>query len=229
MAIANGWENLMKAHIKIAENGPYLITGGPILTKRTQVRNEEGEAVDWAKGSDLPTQEKCALCRCGQSTKKPFCDGTHKKVNFDGTCTADRAPGATRRKVYEGDGMTMTDDMSLCAGYEYCDRFGSVWKEIENSSDPQVKKRLEHEIALCPSGRLQYMVSGKKEPVEKPYPPTIAVVPDGPLWVLGGIPIEGPDGFTYEIQNRRLLCRCGQSKNKPFCDGMHWKIAFRAP
>ncbi len=66
-------------------------------------------------------------------------------------------------------------------------------------------------------------------PVEIPYLPTIATIPDGPLWVLGGIPVELADGFTYEVRNRQLLCRCGASQNKPFCDGSHRRAQFHAP
>jgi len=50
------------------------------------------------------------------------------------------------------------------------------------------------------------------------YPPRIE---HGPLWVRGGIPIKSADGKPYEIRNRVILCRCGRSKNKPFCDGSH--------
>jgi hypothetical protein len=46
----------------------------------------------------------------------------------------------------------------------------------------------------------------------------------GPLWVKGGIPVESCKGKKYEIRNRVTLCRCGQSKNKPFCDGFHNQI-----
>jgi CDGSH-type Zn-finger protein len=52
---------------------------------------------------------------------------------------------------------------------------------------------------------------------------------DGPLSVLGGIPVETVDGFTYEVRNRQLLCRCGASANKPFCDGSHQRVKFKAP
>jgi CDGSH-type Zn-finger protein len=47
--------------------------------------------------------------------------------------------------------------------------------------------------------------------------------------VLGGIPVETVDGFTYEVRNRQLLCRCGASANKPFCDGSHQRVKFKAP
>ena len=48
----------------------------------------------------------------------------------------------------------------------------------------------------------------------------------GPIWVKGGIRIEGADGKSYEIRNRVTLCRCGQSSNKPFCDGTHASMHF---
>ena len=66
-------------------------------------------------------------------------------------------------------------------------------------------------------------------PIEPGFEPSIATVPDGPLWVRGGISITTQDGYTYEVRNRVTLCRCGQSKNKPFCDGTHADIGFEAP
>ena len=41
-------------------------------------------------------------------------------------------------------------------------------------------------------------------------------------------PIEGADGEAYEARNRVTLCRCGASNNKPFCDGKHVEINFKA-
>jgi hypothetical protein len=82
---------------------------------------------------------------------------------------------------------------------------------------------------LCPSGRLLTQVDGSDEVDELPYEPSIAVVADGPLWVRGGVRIEGADGEPYEVRNRVTLCRCGASENKPFCDGTHKDIGFRDP
>ena len=215
--------------IIIQENGPYRVAGGPLLTRRDRVLNEQGEAVDWAKGEDCPARERFSLCRCGHSEKKPFCDGSHRRAGFDGMLTADRADSATRRKVYPGAGLTLTDDESLCAGYAFCDRHGGVWDEVGRTADPQVRQNLMLQVEQCPSGRLQVILGGDVTPFEVRYGPTIAVIPNGPLWVLGGVPVEAPDGFTYEVRNRMLLCRCGQSKNKPFCDGSHWQSQFTAP
>jgi CDGSH-type Zn-finger protein len=54
-------------------------------------------------------------------------------------------------------------------------------------------------------------------------------VDNGPLWVRGGVSVEAADGFEYEVRNRVTLCRCGQSNNKPFCDGSHWDVGFKDP
>lgn len=55
--------------IALRDNGPYRITGQPRLLD--------------ARGEALPTGEVTALCRCGHSPVKPFCDGTHKTVGFE--------------------------------------------------------------------------------------------------------------------------------------------------
>jgi CDGSH-type Zn-finger protein len=52
-------------------NGPYLVSGTVRLTD-----------VD---GREIPHPDQMALCRCGQSSNKPFCDGTHLTIDFDGT------------------------------------------------------------------------------------------------------------------------------------------------
>ena len=68
---------------------------------------------------------------------------------------------------------------------------------------------------------------------EPTLPVSIGLVEDpaqgcsGPLWLRGGIPVVGADGVEYEVRNRVTLCRCGGSKNKPFCDGTHAAIKFR--
>lgn len=215
--------------IRVSNHGPYWVSGGPQLTSREATLDETGAPVAWAEGVPRKTGASYALCRCGQSRNKPFCDGSHQKVAFDGECTADRATGATRRRTYPGVGIVMTDDESLCAGYAFCDTHGGVWREIAHTADPAIRQRVQQQVAHCPSGRLQFAPSAGESPVETAYPPTIATIRNGPLWVLGGVPVELADGFTYEVRNRQLLCRCGASRNKPFCDGAHRDANFQAP
>ena len=71
------------------------------------------------------------------------------------------------------------------------------------------------------------------QPIEHALPVSIGLVEDpeqkcsGPLWLRGGIQVASADGFEYEVRNRVTLCRCGESKNKPFCDGTHAAIKFK--
>ena len=55
---------------------------------------------------------------------------------------------------------------------------------------------------------------------------SITIRPDGPYRVEGGVPLEGPDGQAYELKPAYSLCRCGQSSNKPYCDGTHKECGF---
>lgn len=226
-------ENITKFHIKINENGPYLVSGSVPLTKRYPAKTVYGEPMAWdpvgVEDEEPPARRRYELCRCGHSANKPFCDNSHERVGFEGKLTADRRPIAERRRTLQGTGVVMTDDNSLCADAGFCGtRFVKVWKMIERTDDPEVRERLLRMVANCPSGRLEaWLEDGSL--VEPSYEPSIAVVPDGPLWVRGGIEIEAPDGFTYEVRNRVTLCRCGESKNMPFCDGTHDQIGFKAP
>lgn len=220
--------------ITIAPNGPYLVTGGVPLVERYTAESIHGEPLAWdpvgAAESAQTTAAKYALCRCGQSANKPYCDGTHAKVGFDGTVTADTSPSTARRQSYVGEGAVMTDEPGLCVHAGFCGtRLTNVWEMIERASDPEVRERLRQIVANCPSGRLQVTLVGQAQPDEPAYNPSIAAIPDGPLWVRGGITVQTLDGTTYEVRNRVTLCRCGHSNNKPFCDGAHVDAGFKAP
>ncbi len=90
-----------------------------------------------------------------------------------------------------------------------------------------------HEAGCCPAGRLVVIDNQTGQALEPELPQSIGLVEDtakevsGPIWVRGGITITGADGTDYEVRNRVTLCRCGQSKNKPYCDGTHAAIGFR--
>ena len=55
----------------------------------------------------------------------------------------------------------------------------------------------------------------------------ITIGASGGLWIRGGIPMRREGGQTYEIRNRVVACRCGQSANKPYCDGTHASIKWK--
>lgn len=216
--------------IRVTEHGPYVVTGVP-LTRRQPVYSVHGEPLAWETAGEapLPEDDRYALCRCGGSQNKPFCDGSHATNGFRGAVTADRRPGRERRELIEGEGLVLSDDVSLCAGYGFCGtRHTSVWDLMEEVDDPEVRATVIRMVSHCPSGRLELAETVDGPPIEPGYSPSIAIIPDGPYWVRGGIPIEAADGFTYEVKNRVTLCRCGASQNKPFCDGAHGSAGFKA-
>ncbi len=224
----------MKPTIKIvvSEHGPYLVYGGPPLAVETIAPNAEGGSWEWERGRSFDVKSSYALCRCGHSKTKPFCDGTHKAIAFDGQETASRVPFANRAKRIEGPELILQDAEDLCSAARFCDNFGSIWNLVSENDSPDARKLAIHEAARCPSGRLVLGDRKTGAPVEPEFEPSIGVVEDpaencsGPLAVRGGIPIESHAGAAYEVRNRVTLCRCGESKNKPFCDGSHIEAGF---
>jgi CDGSH-type Zn-finger protein len=215
-----------KRKIKISKDGPYLVSGGIPLSEQIICIDSEGECHGWREGKKYPIQENYALCRCGHSQNKPFCDGMHKKIHFDGTETASRQPYLAQAKKVDGPGLKLTDVQNLCASARFCHRAGGTWKLTKQSDNPEAKQKAIEEACDCPSGRLVAWEKGGKA-IEPEFEPSIGLVKDpqvkgvGPIWVRGGIPIESADGTIYEIRNRVTLCGCGESANKPFCDGSH--------
>lgn len=213
--------------IKVVENGPYRASGARLVRMRP-VYNEHGDGVRWERGHVIEADESVELCRCGQSQNQPFCDGREADVPFDGTETADRRLSADRRRNCAEEGpVQLTDDRSLCAHAAFCQNTPTnVWQMARGEQDPETQELVISMVRRCPSGRLQYYVMPDVAPEEEDLDQEIGVVENGPFWVRGGIQIEGADGFEYEVRNRMTLCRCGQSENKPFCDGSHWDVGF---
>jgi len=213
--------------IQVLKDGPYLVSGGLPLGEEWIVTNEEGESLDYRGGKKYPVQAQYALCRCGQSGNKPFCDGTHKKASFDGTETASREPYVKQAETIEGPAVRLTDAESLCAFARFCDPKGRIWNLVERTDDPEARKIVEYEAGHCPAGRLVAWDRKTGKAIEPQFEPSLGLIEDtekkvgGPIWVRGGIPVVGADGKTYEVRNRMALCRCGRSSNKPFCDGSH--------
>lgn len=72
-----------------------------------------------------------------------------------------------------------------------------------------------------------------KKPIETFENPSVSLIEDimnkcsGPIMLRGGIPVKSSNGSFFEVRNRQALCRCGQSGNKPFCDGTHASMKFQ--
>ncbi len=132
--------------VEIDPDGPLYVTGN------IEIRTPEDELVS--------RETRVALCRCGLSSNKPFCDNSH----VDGEFTDDGVLG-------EG-GIKLTPGLS-----------DSVL--------------------------------------------TITLSKNGPLLLAGEVRLEASDGESRG-GTRSALCRCGQSNNKPFCDGTHRAAEFES-
>ncbi len=135
-----------------AENVVVVANNGPLYVR--------GELTIDGASEDMPgVRLRAALCRCGQSKNKPFCDNTHEGSGFrDRGAVGERGPGAP-----EGGGAL-----------------------------------------------------------------TIKRAKNGPLLLAGNLTIVTGSGRQAWRGNKAALCRCGASKNKPFCDGSHKGAGFEA-
>lgn len=220
-----------RVNITIAADGPYLVHGGVPLAQEAIVP-VEGH-VEYRTVRTFPEQETYALCRCGRTSTPPFCDGTHASVRFDGEETASREPFEERAQVFAGPGVTLLDD-NRCAFARFCHREdGDVWTLTELSDDERLEREAVKASSDCPAGRLVHVDTEEGTVYEPRLAPSIAILEDpqegvsGPLYVRGGIELVGADGVAYELRNRYALCRCGSSRNKPFCDAMHVTVGYR--
>ena len=193
-------------------NGPLHVSGAITLT------NSKGEA--------LSTEAEFWLCRCGGSANKPFCDGTHRKNGFAGARQSDPAKRGT--KNYAGKHITVHDNRSICAHAGHCTAHSPAvfsmnakpW--IDADADDALNTMAT--IQTCPSGALAYSVDGVIQEHEG-RAPAIRIAKDGPYEVIGGPTLLGDEAPVSA--EHYTLCRCGQSKNKPFCDGAHWNVGFK--
>ena len=200
--------------VKPTRNGPYLVKN------LRDLRNSRGEP--------LESRPEMRLCRCGGSSTKPYCDGTHARIGFRGDKSDDRV--ADRVDDYEGGGIAIHDNRGVCAHSGHCtDNLPSVFRlGSEPWVDPLAAnaEEIAETIRICPSGALSYSRDGVlyKHQDRKP---AITVSKNGPYRVVGGPEFVDPEGSQPESEEHFTLCRCGGSANKPFCSGAHWHLQFK--
>ncbi|MGI6175146.1 MAG: CDGSH iron-sulfur domain-containing protein [Christensenellales bacterium] len=217
--------------IRIRKDGPYMVTGNVPLFEL--IIESDGEDYRYKQGRVFPLQANYSLCRCGHSKNMPFCDGMHNKIQFDGTETASRRPYLEQAYTLEGPTLDLTDCEILCAFARFCHSHkGDAWELVGKSDDPELRKFAIKTAEECPAGRLVAWDKATGAAFEPTYEPSIVIIQDperqcsGPIWVRGGIQIEAADGHEYEVRNRVTLCRCGKSRNMPFCDAAHVTCGF---
>jgi len=212
--------------ILVADNGPYLVTNA------AGVRNYLGEP--------LRVPPQLALCRCGESGDKPFCDGSCARTGFSGAKDPKRVPD--QRDTYPGVQVTIFDNRGICQHSGFCtDRLPAVFR---SGTEPFVAPsggrmdEIVRAVRDCPSGALSLAFDGTEARDLAEWhgrrQQAIEVSLDGPYRVTGGIPLADAAGgeiprASGSSREHYALCRCGHSQNKPFCSGMHWYVEFRDP
>ena len=218
--------------LTILPDGPYIVSGEVPLRLQTIEANSEGLSVAYRDGAVYPVKKGTALCRCGASRNKPYCDGSHRTTPVDLTETASFELLLAGSTEIDGPERILTDNEHYCAFARFCDNGERIWNEVTlpGADHAQLSEEMAH---FCPSGRLLVWDRVTRTPIEKPAPASLSLIEDpgtgssGPLVLRGGIRVQSASGESYEIRNRQTLCRCGQSSNKPFCDGSHASVRFR--
>ncbi len=220
-----------KERIEIIKNGPYIVYGNISIDKVFILPdiNYEKQKINskWGKTEKIMTHPTYSLCRCGASKNHPFCDGAHIESKFNGQETADIDKIMETSSEYVGKDFIMLDKGKLCFGAGFCySKHGNIWEfiESENSKNNETIIQMSND---CPAGRFVIIDKKTNKIISPNFNPSISVVEEvrkyvsGPLWVKGNIQIVSKEKGEYEKRDSVALCRCGESKNKPYCDGEH--------
>lgn len=222
-------------YAEIMLNGPIMLYGGTDIIQQFIMPDHHGTSTAYQEGETYPAKNIVALCRCGMSKNKPFCDGSHKNLDpneVDLTETATFQPELRSSELIQGPERSLSDNEKFCAFARFCDAGQRVWNEVQLQG--QAAKDLTLKMAHhCPGGRLIVWDNATQTPIETYEDASVSLIEDvmnrcsGPIMLRGGIPLKSSNGKYYEVRNRQALCRCGQSSNKPFCDGTHASMKFQ--
>ncbi len=97
------------------------------------------------------------------------------------------------------------------------------WIRLEEAET----QRIIRQVDRCPTDALSYFFNKDGKPAPKEDHAKIEIVPDGPLVVRGQCVLLNGQGKEVLVEKAALLCRCGASKKKPYCDGTHTEIGFK--
>lgn len=221
----------MKPKIQPLPNGPYYLINDMQPKVVYNLHNFKGESLSNTVGT--------ALCRCGGSKNKPFCDGTHNVIGFSSankTLENDDIKKIVikdKRRDYPGKEITVHDNRKICSHAAECvNNLSSVFKLGSRpwiNPDASKMNDIIDVVRRCPSGALSYSIDGVeyRDPEEQRNP-TVTVLKNGPYHITGGIELIGENIQFGEGASKEhyTLCRCGASENKPFCDGAHKSSNF---
>ena len=136
------------------------------------------------------------------------------------------------RRTYENDRIRVHWDSARCIHTGIClralpdvfDTSRRPWVEIDAAAADEVAETVER----CPTGALRYERLDDAEGEQPERPTKVIPIPDGPLLMVGDLQVEDPDGELLAHEARLTLCRCGLSRNQPFCDNSHLRRFWRS-
>ncbi|MEP0521956.1 MAG: CDGSH iron-sulfur domain-containing protein [Hyphomicrobiales bacterium] len=210
----------MSSETKITprEDGPLVVSAPP------EIRHKGGEAVE--------AKPVAALCRCGASKNKPFCDGSHAAAGFESAPDHSKIRNSeiTYKGEVEGREVTVSYTPVLCSHAGECSRLArnvfnpteKPWIQPENGKIDEILSVM----AACPSGALRVSVGEQTTSHLTQGDVEIEIEPHGPYWVKN-VPLDAEFNGVGASRAKYVLCRCGLSKNKPFCDGTHYDEKWR--
>lgn len=171
-------------------------------------------------GEPLEVDGDVYLCRCGQTSSAPFCDGSHRTVGFDGSPEG-REPKPIR--VWEGRTVRTRFNPNTCMHAFYCKPLNDL-RERELAGDDAAATEIMRVVGTCPSGALTW--ERKHPELEVPGSPEaeadVVIMEGGEVRLTCDFEINAPLP-EHMHPERATLCRCGLSRNKPWCDGRHVK------
>lgn len=202
-------------HFTFRNNGPLKLEITP--------QDSTFENILFSKDKEpIPIKTSVFFCRCGQSHKQPYCDGTHKRVGFSDKkeITEDLL------QHYEGKDVTITFNRSICSGAAQCvEKFSHIYSSQSSTNwinpDAGNLEEIQQSVKNCPSGALSFKINGQQQSGETYANQRLDIIKKGPLQIKGNITLEGITFSTNANEEKYTLCRCGASKNKPFCDYSH--------
>lgn len=137
---------------------------------------------------------------------------------------------AEMRKFYTSEIITISFDPKKCIHARECVK--GLPKVFDVDKQPWINPinarpdAIADVIKKCPSGALKYERHDGGINETAPDELTITILPGGPIYVKGDIEITDLESEKTIKVERAALCRCGESKNKPFCDNTHLEVNF---
>ena len=138
-------------------------------------------------------------------------------------------------KKYTNGAITIIWQPSLCIHSTICWKGATGLSSVFNPREkPWIKpegadtETIRRQVEKCPSGALSYLMNEEiKENTVTSSETLVEVLPNGPLLVYGNVKVKDKEGHETTKNKVTAFCRCGQSGNKPYCDGTHIKAGFK--